>query len=172
MWGSVLRWLAGLLTGSRTVSSAERKSTLNGPLRMTLKRLMTTVDYTTGELYVDGDLQCQTLEDAERLPRTSKVPGKTAIPPGEYSVVLSQSPRFGRVLPEVLEVPNFSGIRIHAGNTAQDTDGCVLVGLEVPVPGRLARSREALAGLLERLEAATRDNRSIQLEVSSALRQV
>ena len=108
-----------------------------------------TKDYTIGELYVQEEDKltqtykiCDTLEDAFRLlpkacPNTpkgksceckEKVYGKTCIPNGTYTVVLSYSNRFKRVLPELLDVPHFLGIRIHAGNASKDSSGCILVG--------------------------------------------
>ena len=108
-----------------------------------------TKDYTIGELYVQEEDKltqtykvCDTLEDAFRLlpkacPNTpkgknceckEKVYGKTCIPNGTYTVVLSYSNRFKRVLPELLNVPHFLGIRIHAGNSSDSTSGCILVG--------------------------------------------
>ena len=108
-----------------------------------------TKDYTIGELYVQEEDKltqtykvCDTLEDAFRLlpkvcPNTpkgsncackEKVYGKTCIPNGTYTVVLSYSNRFKRILPELLNVPHFLGIRMHAGNSSKDTDGCLLLG--------------------------------------------
>lgn len=84
---------------------------------------------TIGSLWIDGVWQCWTLEDIVRPPGV-KVPGETAIPAGRYPVRLTPSARFGRTLPEILEVPNFRGIRIHAGNRSSDTAGCLLVGAE------------------------------------------
>ena len=54
--------------------------------------------------------------------------GETAIPSGTYTVTLSYSNRFKKTMPEILNVPNFSGIRIHCGNSSKDTEGCLLVG--------------------------------------------
>lgn len=84
-------------------------------------------DLTLGRLYIGGAYECEVLEDVYRggMP---KVPGRTAIPAGRYEVKLTHSPRFGRVLPLVEGVPGFSGVRIHAGNTADDTEGCLLPG--------------------------------------------
>ena len=82
-------------------------------------------DRTLGELYVDGTFFCYTLEDAARRDGI-KIAGKTCIPEGVYPVTLTQSARFGRITPEVQEVPGFSGIRIHGGNRPEDTEGCIL----------------------------------------------
>jgi hypothetical protein len=80
---------------------------------------------TVGELHVDGEFECFTLEDAVR---PVKIKGVTAIPAGVYEVVINFSQRFQRPLPLLLNVPNFDGVRIHAGNTDADTEGCLLVG--------------------------------------------
>ena len=108
-----------------------------------------TKDYTIGELYVQEEDKltqtykvCDTIEDAFRLlPKTcpdtpkgknceckEKVYGKTCIPNGTYTIVLSYSNRFKRVLPELLDVPHFLGIRIHSGNSSKDTEGCIILG--------------------------------------------
>lgn len=84
---------------------------------------------TLGRLYIDGRFECFTLEDEYRGDDPSKkVKAETAIPCGTYPLKLTHSPRFGRVLPLVENVPGFVGIRIHAGNDADDTEGCLLVG--------------------------------------------
>jgi len=82
---------------------------------------------TIGELLIDGKHECHTLEDVVRADGV-KVYGETAIPPGVYSVDITYSPRFKRDLPLLIGVQNFIGIRIHPGNTASDTEGCILVG--------------------------------------------
>lgn len=78
-----------------------------------------------------GGFVCDTLEDKDRkleeFPNNKQF-GKTAIPRGRYKVVLDWSPRFQIMLPHVLDVPGFEGVRIHPGNSAEDTDGCILVG--------------------------------------------
>jgi hypothetical protein len=81
---------------------------------------------TIGDLYVDDEWECYTLEDVERL--GPKLHSQTAIPTGLYRVALRQSPRFKRILPWILDVPQFDYILIHPGNDANDTAGCLLVG--------------------------------------------
>lgn len=83
---------------------------------------------TIGDLYVDSHFFCFTLEDVARETGV-KIPGKTAIPPGQYEVVIDFSNRFQKNMPHILNVPMFDGIRIHAGNTAADTEGCPLLGM-------------------------------------------
>lgn len=85
--------------------------------------------HTGGVLSIDGAPFCATMEDVTRGPLDEKVPGKTAIPFGEYPVVLTWSKKFGRMMPEIQHVENFSGVRIHWGNTAKDSLGCILVGM-------------------------------------------
>jgi len=82
---------------------------------------------TIGELSVDGTFECYTLEDKVRAMGV-KVWGATAIPEGIYEVIVNFSQKFQKFMPLLLKVPNFEGIRIHSGNTAKDTTGCILVG--------------------------------------------
>ena len=85
---------------------------------------------TIGKLYIDGEYFCETLEDKDRFIEAGgvKIYGKTCIPRGVYKLVITMSSRFKKELPLLLNVPQFEGIRIHAGNTAADTDGCILLG--------------------------------------------
>lgn len=88
---------------------------------------------TIGKLTIDNHSFCDTLEPTWRnihwgRDGKKKIKGKTAIPEGRYPVVITYSPKFKKWLPLLLHVPHFTGIRIHAGNTAQDTEGCILVG--------------------------------------------
>ena len=105
-------------------------------------------EYTIGKLYIDNQYFCDTLEDTVRKDG-EKVYGKTAIPSGMYRVKKTYSPRFKKVLPEILEVPNFSGVRIHAGNTASDSCGCVLLGLN-KTKGAVLNSQNAVAFFMDR----------------------
>ena len=110
-----------------------------------------TVAATMGILLIDGVFACWTLED---VVRPVKIPGETAIPAGRYDVRLSLSQRFQKVLPELLAVPGYSGIRVHAGNGAGDTQGCVLVGRKRTTNGVL-ESKLALMEVMEHLRRAT-----------------
>ncbi|MFA5752966.1 MAG: DUF5675 family protein [Bacteroidales bacterium] len=108
-------------------------------------------DWTQGELYLNGKLECYTLEDTVREDDI-KLPGRTAIPAGCYEIAITESPRFkNALLPLLLDVPNFTWIRMHAGNDPEDTDGCILVG-SVRAKGAVLSSRVALDKLMEKLK--------------------
>lgn len=119
-------------------------------MKLVLQRLISTPKSTIGELSVDGIHECVTLEDALR---EHKIFGQTAIPIGLYPIALTWSPRFNRTLPLVQNVPGFDGIRIHLGNTAEDTAGCILVGQQADVD-RILHSRLAFELLYDKLWAA------------------
>ncbi|WP_294586048.1 DUF5675 family protein [uncultured Phocaeicola sp.] len=113
-------------------------------MEITLTRIAKQDTYTIGRLEIDGTYFCDTLEPAWRDigpgKPAKKIPGKTAIPEGRYAVAVTFSPRFKRWLPLLLHVPMFEGIRIHAGNSSQDTAGCILPGLNT-LKGRVTDSR-------------------------------
>jgi hypothetical protein len=96
-------------------------------LELHLQRQPSPADRTLGNITDNGVHQCFSLEDQVR-PAGVKVHGATAIPAGRYQVVISMSKRFGKLLPELVGVPGFAGIRIHGGNGPADTEGCILVG--------------------------------------------
>lgn len=109
-------------------------------MKMELKRIYMNKDYTIGKLYIDGLYFCDTLEDQVRdLSKEKKVYAETAIPAGTYKVAVTYSPAFRRRLPLLYKVPQFTGIRIHRGNTHTDTAGCILVG-ENKVVGKVINS--------------------------------
>lgn len=129
-------------------------------INLILERFYLGSEYTIGKLFVDGLLFCDTLEDVVRdlnkdgdlhNPGEGKIPKHTAIPFGRYRVILTRSPKFRRELPEILKVQDFTSVRIHAGNSADDTEGCILVG-ENKIKGHLVRSRYWETQLIERLK--------------------
>lgn len=121
--------------------------------------------YTVGRLYVDGKLLCNTLEDRVRdLNTEEKIYGETAIPAGRYRVIFNWSPKFGRNLPRLLNVPHFEGILIHPGNTAADSAGCILVGKNSAV-GRLSESRDTSDRLNVLIEDAQRRGEDIFITI-------
>ena len=120
---------------------------------------------TIGSLYVDGAFECFVLEDIVRT--GEKVPGDTAIPAGTYNVVITPSNRFKRDLPLLESVPNFVGIRSHPGNTAEDTEGCLLVG-RTKGPTFVGESRAAFAALFQKIRQALDDGDTVTIEVATA----
>ena len=119
---------------------------------------------TMGILLIDGVFTCWTLED---VVREVKIPGETAIPAGRYAVQLSLSQRFQKLLPEILTVPGFTGIRIHAGNTQADTAGCLLVG-RIRAYDRVEESKLALMHVMVHLRRATTAGDPITITIEEA----
>lgn len=122
-------------------------------------------EFTIGGMTVNGFAQCYTLEDTVRAPGEPKVFGKTAIPPGTYPVVITFSPHFQRDLPLLQNVPGFEGVRIHPGNTAADTEGCILVGV-TRLTTSISHSRVAFDSLFPKIKKAIDDGEQVTIEVS------
>jgi hypothetical protein len=129
-------------------------------MELLLTRTALTTESTEGELRIDGEFMCFTLE----LPVVDGMPG-SAVPPGIYPVVLAPSPKFEMVrdswvqryagaIPHIIQIPNRTNILIHWGNYPNDTDGCVLVGFTKEA-NFVGQSREAFAALHTRLKDAT-----------------
>jgi hypothetical protein len=138
-------------------------------MELTLNRIFLGSSATIGELLINDKHLCDTLEDRVR-PEGEKVYGKTAIPEGTYEVKLTHSPRFKKILPEILNVPNFSGIRIHTGNSSKDTEGCILVGTwDGEKEDWVGNSRIAFDKLMSLLEEATNNKEKITITVKSLL---
>jgi len=109
---------------------------------------------TIGELYVNGKFECFTIEDKDRKLESGgkKEYAVTAIPRGTYQVVNSFSNRFQKYLPELINVPQFTGVRIHPGNKAEDSEGCILVGT-TKAKDFIGNSRIAFASLFSKIKA-------------------
>lgn len=138
-------------------------------MELTLNRIFLGSSATIGELYVDGEHIADTLEDRVR-PEGEKIYGKTAIPEGTYEMVLSYSPRFKKILPEILNVPNFTGIRIHCGNSSADSSGCILVGTwDGEKEDWVSDSKIAFNKLMSLLEEATNNKEKVTITVKSLL---
>lgn len=139
-----------------------------------LQRVRLLPDRTAGQLYINGEFFCFTLEDTVRpdpKPETpeneGKVYGQTAIPTGLYDVVLEKSPKFGPDTISILRVPGFTGIRMHAGNTELDTLGCILLGYKVEEVGKIkaGSSRPAVADLKVRLKKTIQSGEKVTIRI-------
>lgn len=125
-------------------------------MKLTLQRDRLLPTRTFGRLIADGTELCKTLEDAVReIPGKSvatwKIKGETAIPTGEYRITLDPSPRFGPQTLTVNDVPGFVGVRMHAGNTEADTEGCPLLGFELTDSGIKGGTSRAAVDLVRRV---------------------
>lgn len=120
-------------------------------MKLTLKRIALRPTYTIGKLYIDDVYFCDTIEDTVRdLNKNGKfdngekkVHSKTAIPYGTYEIKWTYSPRFKKYTPQLMNVPSFEGIRIHAGNTSADTEGCLILGKNKQVE-KVLNSRDTI----------------------------
>lgn len=121
------------------------------PMKIEIVRFQFTDKSTIGRLYVDGVFECYTLEDKIR---DMKIKGITAIPAGIYKVIIDMSGRFKRLLPLLINVLGFSGIRIHIGNKPEDTEGCILVGQSFTTDW-IGSSGKAFDALFAKMQAAS-----------------
>ena len=147
-------------------------------MRILLQRHALKAGYTIGRMEINGRYFCDTLEDTDRGLSAEmskdeiaalKVKGATAIPIGTYRIDMqTRSPRFGRVLPRLVSVKGFAGVLIHSGNTAADTEGCILVG-ENRERGKVLNSRATLERLLVFLRAAQAEGEEIELTITRAV---
>jgi len=121
---------------------------------------------TVGELFVNDVHECWTLEDVVRI-NGPKIFGETAIPAGTYDVDITPSAKFGRDLPLLMHVQNYEGIRIHVGNTAKDTLGCILVG-QGKATNAITQSTAAFNALFAKLSKAKQDGEPIRIVITNA----
>ena len=139
-------------------------------MELILKRIAKRSDYTIGRLYIGGEPFCDTLEPTWRDYEHGayKVKGRSAIPEGRYAVVITYSPKLKAWLPLLLGGPEFNknwqGVRIHAGNTAKDTQGCILVG-ENKAVGKVLNSRKWLYELKHRIVEAKDRGEAVWLTI-------
>lgn len=134
-----------------------------------VRRSPSTDGCTLGKMFVDGMFECFTLEDTVReVPGEPvsawKVQNQTAIPFGTYQVIVSHSAHFGKDLPLLVNVPGFDGVRIHSGNTAADTEGCILVG-ESEGASQIGASRAAFGILFPKIQAAIGRGETVQITI-------
>ena len=123
-------------------------------MKLVLIRHARRADYTIGRLEDENGMKISdTLEPTWRDYKGGelKIPTKSAIPEGSYRVVVTKSQRFGKYLPLLVGVPGFEGVRIHAGNTSRDTEGCILAGQNLQV-GKVLWSRISLERLMKLIE--------------------
>lgn len=140
-------------------------------MKILIERKWRKEDYTIGILYVNGVRLCNTLEDAVR---SEKVYGKTAIPAGTYRVLMNTVSQkfqdrawakpYGGLVPRLRNVPDFQGVLIHPGNTAADTDGCILVG-DNTIKGQLTNSTNRFYQLMGKLLAAALAGEAIDITI-------
>ena len=155
-------------------------------MELILKRIALRNEYTIGKLYVDGEYVADTIEDTVRdLDKDGKfangevkIPGKTAIPYGRYEITMKvKSPKYSNFskyswakkydgyLPRLLNVPHFDGVLIHVGNSALDSEACVLVG-ENKVVGKVINSVNTFRRLMdEYLVPAKKRNENIVITI-------
>lgn len=116
---------------------------------------------TIGEMLIDDEKFCFTLEDAVR---DEKIPGQTAIPYGSYDLITNYSNRFKRIMPLIQNVPGFEGVRIHSGNTDKDTEGCILVGYKKD-KNYISQSKLAFTAFMQRLTKGLKEGK-VRIEIT------
>lgn len=138
-------------------------------MEITVQRGASNKGATIGQMRIDGVHLCFTLEDTVRevvgcAVATWKIPGATAIPAGRYQVIVNESTRFGRLMPLLVNVPGFTGVRIHPGNTSADTEGCILLGLTTAA-NLVYQSRAAFEQFFKQLQAAILNGEQVHISI-------
>lgn len=142
-------------------------------MEIVLNRIAKKDSYTIGKLYIDGKYVCDTCEDKDRGLTNSmtveeikakKVYGQTAIPTGTYTVSYTMSNRFKKMMPLINDVKGFEGIRIHSGNTAADSLGCILLG-ENKAVGKVLNSRATCAKVYPLIETASKKGEKVTITI-------
>lgn len=136
-------------------------------MEILLKRIAKKEAYTIGKLYIDGKYFCDSLEDRDRglaqsMPlseiKRKKIKHQTAIPSGTYEIHWNYSPKYRRMMPQIMSVPGFEGVRIHSGNTQQDTSGCILLGKN-SVVGKVLNSRVTINKFYPQVKEACKNGK-------------
>ena len=135
-------------------------------MKIKVERDVLASEYTHGRMTIDDRMFCYTLEDTDRYLENGgeKIYGKTAIPRGIYKVIITFSNHFQKPLPLLLDVPGYEGVRIHAGNTVADTEGCILLGTSRG-HDTVGNSRMAVQSFMDRMESALERGEGVTLEV-------
>lgn len=142
-------------------------------MKIRLHRKWLKKGYSIGVLYVNGQRICETLEDQDRgltesmsldEIRRKKIKGETAIPVGCYQIIWTYSPRFKKMLPLLNNVPGYDGIRIHSGNKAKDTEGCILLGRNTE-PGTVTNSRYWTNKVNSLIEKAVKNKEEVTITI-------
>jgi hypothetical protein len=140
-------------------------------MKIELERRWKRKGYTIGVLSVNGQRICEAVEDEDRglssdMPlkelQAKKIKGQTAIPTGTYKVVITYSPRFKKQLPLLQDVPGYEGVRIHPGNTAKDTEGCILCGRNT-IKGGVTDSRLWTGKVIDMIDEALKNKEEVTI---------
>ncbi len=127
----------------------------NNKMLIKVVREVFTDTVTIGRMFIDGKEFAFTLEDKYRSLHgdcSKKVQNSTCIDIGAYKAILTQSTRFKRMLPELQNVPCFSSIRMHGGNTEADTEGCILVAAETDHKTKVWNCADKVNSLVEQMK--------------------
>ena len=143
-------------------------------MELKLERKYRSNNYCIDKLYINGKYFSDALEDPDRGLTDSmsleeikkiKIKGNTCIPYGTYNVTITYSPRFKKNLPLINNVKGFDGIRIHSGNTPQDTEGCLLLGLN-KVKGRVVDSKVTVNKFIDIVQKALNKGEKVTIEIT------
>ena len=143
-------------------------------MELRLERKYRSNNYCIDKLYINGKYFSDALEDPDRGLTDSmnleeikriKVKGDTCIPYGTYNVTITYSPRFKKNLPLINNVKGFDGIRIHSGNTPQDTEGCLLLGFN-KVKGRVVDSKVTVNKFIDIVQEALNKGEKVTITIT------
>ena len=143
-------------------------------MELRLERKYRSSKYCIDKLYINGKYFSDALEDPDRGLTDSmsleeikkiKVKGNTCIPYGTYNVTITYSPRFKKNLPLINNVNGFDGIRIHSGNTPQDTEGCLLLGFN-RVKGQVVDSRVTVSKFITQMQQALNKGEKVTITIT------